>query len=89
VPDSGPLWELLGASNGRAQRYDDAIAAYERAVAVHPTALACKSLAVLHYFHRRDAARAIALWKQSLTLDPNQADVRDLLRGWADPGRRN
>jgi tetratricopeptide (TPR) repeat protein/predicted AlkP superfamily phosphohydrolase/phosphomutase len=79
VPDSGPLWELLGASNGRAQRYDDAIAAYERAVALRPTALACKSLAVLQYYRRRDAPRAIALWKQSLTLDPNQLDVRDLL----------
>ena len=80
VPDSAPLWGMLGASDGRAGLYDDAIAAYERSVALRPTALACKSLGILVYFRRRDPIRAGALWRQSLALDPEQPDVRDLLR---------
>ena len=88
VPDSGALWELLAASNGRSQRYDDAIAAYERSVALRPTALACKSLGILEYFRRRDPGRAMILWKQSLALDPNQPDVQDLLRRFGGASSR-
>jgi tetratricopeptide (TPR) repeat protein len=79
---------MLGASDGRSQRYDDAIGAYERSVALHPTALACKSLGILEYYRRRDSTRAAALWRQSLTLDPDQPEVRNLLRRAGDPSAR-
>ena len=79
VPDSAPLWAALGGVDGGEGRYDDAIADYQRSIALHPTAGACKTLAVLVYYRKHDPAHAVALWKQSLALDPNQPDVREAL----------
>jgi cytochrome c-type biogenesis protein CcmH/NrfG len=56
------------------------MAAYEESVRLRPTALACKTLAALAFEERHDRPRAVALWTQSLALDPAQADVRAFLR---------
>jgi tetratricopeptide (TPR) repeat protein len=71
---------MLGAAYGRAARLEDAIGAYERSVAAQPTPLTCKTLAALLYEVRHDRARAAALWKQSLALQPGQPDVEAFLR---------
>lgn len=78
-PRSAGLWSLLGATYGRAGAYAEAIDAYERSVALAPTALACKTLAALLFEIRHARARAVSLWRQSLDLDPGQPDVRRFL----------
>ncbi len=80
VADSYVLWGMLGAAAGRAGDYPGAIAAYEKSISLKPTALACKTLAALYFEVRHDSARAVALWEQSLELDPGQADVRNFLK---------
>lgn len=80
VPRSHALWGMLGAAYGRAGDLDRAIEAYERSVSIQPTALGCKTLAALLFERRRDRARAVGLWHDSLRLDPNQPDVREFLR---------
>jgi tetratricopeptide (TPR) repeat protein len=79
VPQSARLWGMLGAAFGRQARLGDAMAAYEESVRLRPTALACKTLAALMFEERHDRQRALALWTQSLALDPGQADVRAFL----------
>ncbi len=83
VPDSAPLWGMLGAALGRAGDLDSATEAYERSVSLKPTPLACKTLAALVFERRKDSERAVALWRQSLALDPNQPDVKAFLRRYA------
>ena len=77
---SSALWGMLGAAWGRAGRLDKAIAAYQRSVTLGPTPLACKTLAALLLGEHQDRTAAVALWKQSLALDPNQPDVQEFLR---------
>lgn len=79
LPGSAALWAMLGAAYGRAGARPEATDAYERSVAIRPGALTCKTLGVL-LFEKHDRARAVALWKQSLALDPAQPDVRLLLK---------
>jgi tetratricopeptide (TPR) repeat protein len=79
LPGSAVLWAMRGAAEGRAGDVDAAYRAYERSVSLRPSPVACKTLAALA-FERRDRARAVALWKQSLALDPDQPDVRAFLR---------
>jgi tetratricopeptide (TPR) repeat protein len=83
VPDSSALWGMLGGALGRAGDLDSATEAYERSVSLKPTPLACKTLAALVFERRKDRARAVALWRQSLALDPNQPDVKAFLRRYA------
>ena len=80
LPRSAALWGMLGAAHGREGRLDLAVEAYERSVSLGPTPLACKTLAALLLDQRRDRRRAVALWRQSLSLDPEQPDVRRFLR---------
>ena len=83
TPESARLWTLLGGAYGRAGDLTQAIAAYERSVALQPTALACKTLAALVFEVRKDRARAVQLWEQSLELDRNQPDVQQFVRQFA------
>jgi len=83
LPRSARLWGMLGAAWGRVGELDRAIAAYQRSVALGPTPLACKTLAALLLGERKDKAGAVALWKQSLALDPDQPDVQQFLRSAA------
>lgn len=83
APDSSVLWGMLGAAQGRAGDLDSAIESYERSISLKPTALACKTLAALLFERRKDSARAVTLWRQSLALDPNQPEVRAFLRRYA------
>jgi Tfp pilus assembly protein PilF len=48
--------------------------------------MSCKVLAALVFSRRHDVPRAVALWKQSLALDPDQADVRNFLARFDHPG---
>ena len=80
TPRSAHLWALLGATYGRSEDLQSAIAAYERSVSLEPTALSCKTLAALVFEVRHDRARAITLWEQSLALDRHQPDVEEFLR---------
>jgi predicted AlkP superfamily phosphohydrolase/phosphomutase/tetratricopeptide (TPR) repeat protein len=80
LPASASLWAMLGAAYGRASKMEDAIGAYEKSVATQPTPLTCNTLALLLYEVRHDSARATALWKQSLQLQPGQKDVEALLK---------
>jgi tetratricopeptide (TPR) repeat protein/predicted AlkP superfamily phosphohydrolase/phosphomutase len=80
LPESSALWGMLGAALGRSGDLGGAISAYERSVAIRPTPLACKTLAALLFEERKDRDRAVALWKQSLDLEPGQADVEDFLK---------
>jgi tetratricopeptide (TPR) repeat protein len=80
APRSGALWGMLGAAYGRSNELERAIAAYERSIDLAPTALATKTLAALLFEVRKDRGRAVDLWKQSLSLDPDQPDVQDFLR---------
>jgi tetratricopeptide (TPR) repeat protein len=80
LPRSARLWGMLGAAWGRVGEFDRAIAAYQRSVALGPTPLGCKTLAALLLGERKDKAAAVALWKRSLALDPDQPDVQEFLR---------
>ena len=80
LPQSAGLWGMLGSVFGKASRWDDAVSAYERSVALRPTAPTCNTLAALLFEKRHDRARAVALWKQSLALKPDQPDVQSLLK---------
>jgi tetratricopeptide (TPR) repeat protein/predicted AlkP superfamily phosphohydrolase/phosphomutase len=80
VPKSSALWGMLGAAYGRSNELERAIAAYEQSVELAPTALATKTLAALLFEVRKDRGRAVELWKQSLSLDPDQPDVQEFLR---------
>jgi tetratricopeptide (TPR) repeat protein/predicted AlkP superfamily phosphohydrolase/phosphomutase len=86
LPRSAALWGMLGAAWGREGRLDRATQAYERSVALEPTALGCKTLAALVFGERRERARAVSLWRQSLALDPDQPDVQEFLKRY-DPAR--
>jgi len=88
APESPRLWTLLGGAYGRSGDLARAIDAYERAVALQPTALACKTLAALVFEVRHDRARALRLWEQSLELDRNQPDVQEFVRQFANPPAR-
>jgi len=88
-PRPGRLWALVGAAYGRAGQFDRAIDAYERAVALDPTPLACKTLAALIFEIRGDRPRAVALWRQSLELDRNQPDVRRFLDAYGGEASKN
>jgi predicted AlkP superfamily phosphohydrolase/phosphomutase/tetratricopeptide (TPR) repeat protein len=79
-PESASLWTVLGGTYGRAGDLSQAIDAYEHAIALQPTALACKTLAALVFEVRHDRTRAVHLWEQSLELDRNQTDVQGFLR---------
>ncbi len=83
-PESAPLWTVLGGIYGRAGDLEHAIEAYDRSVALQPTALACKTLAALIFEVRHDRARAVRLWTQSLDLDRHQPDVESFLRRFGD-----
>src|SRR5262249_26860678 len=88
-PRSARVWMMVGAASGRAGEDDAAIDAYERSIAIEPTALACKTLAALVFEVRRDRRRAVALWEQSLTLDRHQPDVERFLQKYGgDLGAR-
>lgn len=87
VPDSNILWSMLGAAFGRSGNLESSIRAYEKSVALKPTALACKTLAALYFEVRKDSKRATVLWKQSLELEPNQPEVREFLRRYGTAGR--
>jgi tetratricopeptide (TPR) repeat protein len=78
----GGAGAMLGAAYGRAGARSEGTQAYERSVAIRPGALTCKTLAVLLYANH-DRVRAVALWKQSLALDPGQRDVRLLLKRYS------
>ena len=80
LPTSASLWAMLGAAYGRASKMEEAIGAYERSVAAQPTPLTCNILALLLYEVRHDHDRAVALWKQSLEMQPGQKDVEALLK---------
>ena len=80
VPGSASLWAMLGAASGRRGDLEGALAAYDRSVSIHPSPLSCKTLAALVFELRKDRPRAVALWKQSLALDPAQPDVKSFLR---------
>jgi len=82
LPQSAALWGRLGAALARASRWEEAIAANERSVALRPSAPTCNALAGLLFEKRHDRARAVALWKQSLALKPDQPDVRSLLKNY-------
>jgi predicted AlkP superfamily phosphohydrolase/phosphomutase/Tfp pilus assembly protein PilF len=79
-PRSARLWMMIGATYGRAGDFDRAIDAYERSVAIEPSALACKTLAALVFEIRHDRARAVALWTESLAIDRHQRDVEQFLQ---------
>lgn len=78
-PRSARLWMMIGATYGRAGSYASAIDAYERSIAIEPTALSCKTLAALVFEIRHDRSGAVALWEQSLALDRHQPDVQRFL----------
>ena len=84
LPRSAALWGMLGAARGRAGQLDGALRAYERSVALQPTALGCKTLAALVFERRRDRRRALRLWRQSLALDPRQPDVEAFLQKYGN-----
>ena len=88
APQSARLWMLLGGAYGRAGDLGHAIDAYERSVALEPTALACKTLAALVFEVRHDRTRALQLFEQSLELDRNQPDVQRFVRQLTPPPAR-
>jgi tetratricopeptide (TPR) repeat protein len=85
LPKSAPLLAALGAACGRAGRLPDALAAYERSVALAPTPLALKTLAALVFELKHDRARAVSLWRRSLELEPGQRDVEAFLKRYSTP----
>lgn len=81
-PKSSILWSLLGAAYGREGALDRARDAYQRSVDLMPTALTLKSLAALR-FENGERQQAVALWRRSLAIDPDQRDVLGFLQRYA------
>ncbi len=79
LPESAGLWSLRGSLLAKQGRLDEAISAEERSVAIRPTPGACRNLGVL-LARRGDRARAAALLKQSLALNADQPEVREMLK---------
>jgi tetratricopeptide (TPR) repeat protein len=83
-PQLAPLHKNLGDSLYRAGRYDQAVAAYERALGCEPSlgSDVYFKLGNIHY-KRRERDEAIACWQRALALDPENELVRtnlDLVR---------
>ncbi len=78
LPGSAGLWSLLGSVLARQSRFDEAIGAAERSVAIRPTAAACRNLGIL-LARRGDRARGARMLRQSLELQPDQPEVRAML----------
>ncbi|PYS97466.1 MAG: methyltransferase, partial [Acidobacteria bacterium] len=78
-PDNKEAWVNLGAAQGRLRRPKEAIAALEtaRSKGVRTTTL-YNALALAYLQdHRRD--KALEYLRESLAIDPDQKDAKDLL----------
>jgi tetratricopeptide (TPR) repeat protein len=79
-----PLHKNLGDSLYRAGRYDQAVAAYERALVCNPSLGSDVHFKLGNIrYKRREREEAIACWQRALALDPGNELVRtnlDLVR---------
>lgn len=73
-----PLWMSIGAglvlAAARADRMDDALAAFGRAIDAQPACAAAHNNAGLVHSQQHDSAKAIAAFRRAITLDDTNAD---------------
>jgi tetratricopeptide (TPR) repeat protein len=75
-PQSYLIAVNLGSALAQAGRYTDGVAELERALGLQPSStLALNNLGVF-YARREDYARALDFWNRSLSIDPNQPEIR-------------
>ena len=78
-PDSFEAWYNLGVSTSQQGRFDESVAAYEKALALDPkNALypaALNNLGTVH-LDRGDKAKAIARWEEAVKASPAQLEAR-------------
>jgi tetratricopeptide (TPR) repeat protein len=78
-PRDADAWANLGNALSALERHSDALAAYERAVALDPNnGLSQRNLAV-EYLQQNDFARAAAHAREAVRLTPNDAAAHNLL----------
>jgi Tetratricopeptide repeat len=66
-PDNAELWNNYGAFLARQRKFDEAMDAYERALALDPSyAIAIANLAKQYWLHRNDVSEADRLYRKAL-----------------------
>jgi tetratricopeptide (TPR) repeat protein len=92
--DTAANRKYYGDALASAGRYEDAIQQYDRALELDPrytAALNEKGAAVIQQYRAgmeldpQKRQQAIALWEQSLRINPNQPQVQAMLRRWRSP----
>lgn len=78
-PDNIEAWVNLGAAQGRLRRPKEAIAALETARGKGARSTTLFNALALAYLQDRQNDKAVQYLKESLVLDPNQKDARELL----------
>ncbi len=73
-------WIKLGLARAQLKQWDEAVAAYERALSLDPAARTYNNLANI-YFRRGNYDKAAAIYGQALALDPDYLLAR-FHRGW-------
>ncbi len=68
-PDNPWGYQMLGTAHLQLGQVDDAVSAFERSIAIRPTARALTNLATIHY-SRNDMAVAERLYAEAARLDP-------------------
>lgn len=85
-PDEAMIWTNLGAAYlgnpvlARDEEQQQAIAAFEKALAINPMAPNVAYNIGLIYRDRRETERAIVWFKKAIRTNPNDQDARNLLR---------
>lgn len=67
-PNNHSLWNRLGASLANAKRYNEAIVAYERALALHPTFVRGHYNMGISYMNQGNLAKALGFMIRALEL---------------------
>ena len=90
-PDSADAWEQLGTCRYHRKGYDDALAAYQKAIELDAShAAAHRGVGVVYMtkyiLDPKDTAlrdKALAAWHASLELEPDQDDIVKLVRKYS------
>jgi predicted AlkP superfamily phosphohydrolase/phosphomutase/Flp pilus assembly protein TadD len=76
-PQSYLIAVNLGSALAQAGRFTEGVAELERALGLQPSStLALNNLGV-YYARREDYTRALDFWNRSLSIDPNQPEIRE------------
>lgn len=74
-PADSSVWNLLGEEKLNLQEYEDAIAAFDKALAIDPQLVNAYYLKGLAFRGQGDHAKAVELYTQALEIQPDYTDI--------------